>query len=262
KGGSSISIPSNLDNDSTNELQSLSIDNDTLSLTKSSQKIYLGNLGNNTNSKRNIQILYPSDLKSGLPDLGTIYYDVGNKSLRTVVPSEKQTVDTLRCRGSYSFRSYGHSSDSVIFSFKPRYKNFWLYPINLGVSCGYSSNSGILTGNYKLYTDNDSIMSNGTSRLVSSFTHSQSYVGHSVRYNIFKTHFKGFAELDTNETWCHYVLPITYNNTTGTKTINSSNFYSSHWVWYTNGSSQIRITNIMAELFFATPSSKISVRID
>ncbi|MEC8739796.1 MAG: hypothetical protein VXX63_07955, partial [Bacteroidota bacterium] len=34
KGGSSISIPSNLDNDSTNELQSLSIDNDTIRLSK------------------------------------------------------------------------------------------------------------------------------------------------------------------------------------------------------------------------------------
>ena len=206
-----------LDIDSTNEIQNLTLSNDTLMLSKTNDKIYLGGMSYNSN----IPFLMPSDLKDSLPKKGTIYFDVANATLNFVGDGYKEIVDTTLWNGLTSTNSGSTRVDSVVVSFKPRYKNFNVFPVYRYSTSGVQGDRVILIGGkYSFYTDSDSIVNNGILRTV--------FKNKNVSSSTIYYRSISFIELDSSELWCHLVLPITsivnfYRSTS----INSKNMYSS-----------------------------------
>ena len=199
-----------LDTDATNELQTISFVNDTLQLSKTNG-VFLGNLNKNFE----IPLLFPSDLKDSLPKLGSLYFDVQNESFFAIGPGYTVIQDTTTWGGRRGTSTPGTRIDSLVISFKPKYRNFYIYPV-LSFNDGIQGNSVFtLTGYYKLRTDSDSIMSNGTNSVSGRQVYSSSG-------RVF------FTELESNDTWCHLVVPLyAYTPHSRVDNINSRNFYSS-----------------------------------
>ena len=86
----------------------------------------------------------PSDLKDSLPKKGTIYFDVANGTLNFVGDGYLEIKDTTLWFGQSSTNSGSSRVDSIIVSFKPRYKNFNVYPVSMYNTSGVQGSKAVI----------------------------------------------------------------------------------------------------------------------
>lgn len=194
--GGSFYLP---DTSASNELQSLSLSGDTLKISNGNSVLLTSlSFANGSGSNTSFEILNPNEEATFQYKLGTMVYKVSNSSFYAVVPNESKLYKDTNIWDGFASTNAGSSSyDSLVISVKPNDSiinlfPFWIY--NDGIQG--SNYTEYLGKTYNVYLDNDSLISNGYSKII--YCNRKSY-----------TSGAKIVTIQNNSTtpWIHVVLP-------------------------------------------------------